>query len=264
MRLILVLPYCSKDAAILAKNLAWMGELQSKYLNPCILFADSEVPPDTKQEINATAKSLFSYAETCIVRMPADKQNWIDGSNRMFSAAARQIAETSKEPWLWFEPDATPLKIGWLNSIEKEYSLSPKRFMGSLIPSNGQENMPPVHLAGCAVYDQYAYGGMNQFTEGKVAFDIAAAGYTVPRATNCRLMQHFWGKVGLPPVFVERTVDGGPENHVSVGMIQRDAVMFHRCKDGSLIDVLRKQRNKPLQNEGQSESLPRPKTNPQK
>lgn len=237
--LLLVLPYCKKDSDLLKRNLEWMFELGPEYQpHSCLLVGDYEVSPDVMRELQGLAQPMFSHVETIVVHVPAAKQNWIEGSNAMFAAAARQVAECYRLPWLWFEPDAVPLKQGWLNDLAGEYSLCAKRFMGAFIPSDGQENMPPIHMAGCGIYDALAWNGMQQFTAGKAAFDIAAARYTVPRAHHTKLIQHFWGKHDLPPVFKEFKETGDPENTLPRSFIRSDAVMWHRCKDGSLIDLL--------------------------
>lgn len=242
--LLLVLPYCQKDAELLSKNLNWMGELLPDYRpHSCLLVADHQIPHDEKQRLQQLARPMFAHTETMIVRIKSDDQHWPIAANIMFASAARQIAETYKLPWFWCEPDAVPLRANWLNELAREYSVCAKRFMGALIPSTGQPNVPPVHLAGCAVYDTNAYIGLKPFTETPRAFDIAAAPYTVPRAISSPLMQHFWGKPGLSPTF--RTIKGSedPENTIPFGWLRPDACIMHRCKDGSLIDLLRERRN---------------------
>lgn len=245
MNLLLTLPYCAKDSDLLKKCLAWMAELHPEGYpsHSCLLVADSAVAHTTKLELQGQAKTMFQTAATMIVQVPQPKQNWPEGPNFMFAAASRQIAESYRMPWLWFEPDAVPLCRQWLDAIAVAYQNSPRRFLGSLVPSNGQADMPPIYLAGCAVYDTQAYHGMHTFTEGKKAFDIAAAPYTEPRAINTVLMQHFWGQPDLPPTFAMTPTSESSRNTLSLDIVHPAAVMFHRCKDGSLIDVLRQKLN---------------------
>lgn len=242
--LLLVLPYCKNDSALLRKCLEWMAELQPDYHpHSCLLVADSMVPTGEKVDLQSMARRMFSHAETIIAAVPPDKQNWIGGSNTMFAAAARQIQECYKLPWFWFEPDAVPLCKGWLDDFAEAYARCAKRFMGAIIPSNSQPDMPPLHLAGCAIYPPDAYTGMKQFTETPRAFDISAANFTVPRAYNTPLLQHFWGKPNLAPTFRETKQPGDPENTIPMGYLRADARAWHRCKDGTLIDLLRARAN---------------------
>lgn len=242
--LLLTLPFCAKDAALLKTSLAWMAELQPEgYSHPCLMVADFTVPQEQKQELLDIAKSMFTHAETMIVRIPAKQQVWPLAANAMFAAAARQVAEGYKLPWFWFEPDAVALRQGWLDDFADAYAACPKRFMGALIPAQNQPELPPVHLAGCSVYDPMAYVGMKQFTETPRAFDIAAAPYTVPRAANTPLLQHFWGKPDLAPTFRVTKGENDPENTIPMGWLKPETAVFHRCKDGTLIDLLRARKN---------------------
>ena len=241
MNLLLTLPYCSKDIALLKKNLSWIARLGFSEDHACLLVADSAVPHEEKLAVQALAKAVFDSTETMIVVVPEKEQKWPEAPNLMFAAAARQVQEAYKQPWLWFEPDATPLVPNWLDLIALAYEHCPKRFMGSLVPSSGENDLPPVHLAGCAVYDPNAYTGLAQFTKGGKAFDIAAASYAVPRASNTPLMQHFWGQPDLAPTFTDAST--GPDNALSLSYIKPEAVMFHRCKDGTLIDLLTQKLN---------------------
>jgi hypothetical protein len=189
------------------------------------------------------AKPMFSFVESIVVKVPQDKQKWPVAPNLMFYFAARQIEETYKFPWLWFEPDAVPLKPTWLTEIADMYEKCPKRFMGSHIPSKGEPDLPPIHMSGCAVYPVNAYSGLNKFASADKAFDVSSADFTIPRSMNCPIMQHFWGKRDLSPTFSETKDILDKENVVTMDFIYRESVMFHRCKDGSLIDLLIKRKN---------------------
>lgn len=238
--LLLVLPYCQKDVDLAIKLLHWMAELRSDYSpHSCLLVADAEVPHGDKMALQNGAKMLFEHVETIIVHVKPADQKWPNAANVMFANAARQVAEAYRLPWFWFEPDATPLAPSWLDDFADAYWKCAKRFMGALIPSNNQPDMPPLHLAGCAVYDNQAYKDLKQFTEMGKPFDIVSAGYTVPRAFNTPLMQHFWGKPDLAPTFKLTKVPGDPENTIPFAWIKPDARVMHRCKDGSLIELLR-------------------------
>lgn len=265
MPLLLTLPYCQKDASLAKKVLEWMIELNPLYApHSCLLVADDAVAHEQKLELLKLARGAFSFAETINVRVPADRQGWPLGPNFMFASASRQIAEAYRLPWLWFEPDATPLTPDWLDRIDRAYHASPKRFMGTHIPSDGQPEVPPVHLSGCAVYAADAYLGLQPFITGKAPFDMAAAGYTVPRSLHTPLMQHYWGSQDLPPTFKEEPTLLDPKNVLPLSHLKSDAVMFHRCKDGSLIDLLRQKLNSPLvksTNAKKAKGQPAPRTN---
>jgi hypothetical protein len=239
MNLLLVIPYCAKDAHLMRPLARWMSFLQAESSRHSCLFAvDDTVSVQDAKEIQHMMDPCFAGSEIMIVRMKPEQQVWPAALNHSFAMAARQVQEAYKLPWLWMEPDATPLKPGWLNEIAGAYETCPKRFMGPLMTARNQPGAPPVHMPACAVYPPDAWKSLEQFTKGPAPFYIASAGYTAPRAQNTRLIQHFWGKPDLPPTFVRSRGPSDPENAVPPDFLRPDAALFHRCKDGSLIDLL--------------------------
>lgn len=241
-QLLTVIPYSNNDVELAKKSLAWIKDLSPRYNFPCLMAADAEVSQENKMELHGMAKAMFEYAETVTVKIPSEKQKWPLAPNLMFYFVAYQIEQAYKLPWLWLEPDAIPLKQGWLNDIAEAYSNCPKRFMGAHVVSNGEPDLPPVHMSGIAVYPNNTHTALNNTASPDKPFDISSAGYVIPRSVNTKLIQHFWGKKGKPPVFSE-TGDPTLETSVTLDIIKPEAVIFHRCKDGSLIDQLRRVKN---------------------
>lgn len=242
-QLLVVIPYHAGDVAQARQLLNWIGEISPK-LGPhcCMLAADAAVPLDTITEIGNKAKQIFYFAETAIINTPPLAEPWPKAPNAMFRIASQHVMEVYKLPFFWMEPDCIPLKPSWLDELAISYSRCPKRFMGSLIQSR-QPPMPPVHLAGCAIYPADTSKDMAQFTTDATPWDIANSPYVVPRTMSTPLIHHHWGEPKLPPTFKETKADGDPVNTCTLAFIRSEAAVFHRCKDGTLIDVLRKQRN---------------------
>ena len=85
------------------------------------------------------------------------------------------------------------------------------------------------------------YNEIETLKTENVAWDIEAAASIVPRAEDTKLIRHFWGTKEQPPVFVDERKPDSPPNHQAIEFAFRDgAVLFHRSKDGTLIDLLRK------------------------
>jgi len=242
--LLLVIPYHQKDAVLAKQLINWMSELQPMgYLQPCMIACDNTVDRETQAEIFKLAKATFSTVDLLRIPVPLDRQGWIPGSNFMFEKVAQTIQECIKLPWLWCEPDCVPLRESWLDALSEMYAVQSKRFMGAWVDTK-QPGMPERHLAGCAIYDSHAYDGMKAFTaSSSVAFDIGAAGFTVMRSHNTPLIQHFWGKPDLAPTFREVKGEYDPENTIPMGWLKPEAIFYHRCKDGTLIDLLRARKN---------------------
>lgn len=240
-QLLVCLPYNTKDIELTRKLLAWIGRISPKLApHACLLAADSAVPHEIKVEFNTIAKGIFDFAETAIVAVPADESGWPKAPNAMFRIAATHIESCFQLPWLWMEPDCVPMRASWLDEIALGYSRCPKKFMGALIQSS-QPPMPPVHLAGCAVYPPDAAKLMAEFCAptSTLAFDIGSAGFTVPRAFNSPLIHHHYGTMELAPTFKASREIGDPVNVCTLDFVRKEAALFHRCKDGTLIDLLR-------------------------
>lgn len=240
MKLIVALPYCSKDTIETTRLLNWIKELDSKVDHHLLLVADDAVPMETKKAIDALGKEVFTSAETMQVKAPAPVNgNYHVPAAVMFERAAHQIDTCYKWNFLWMEPDAVPLKSGWLDALAVEYECCPKRFLGS-ISKFTQQGVPPTVMFATAVYPNCAYPDLKKFCDGKQAFDMAFSDYVVPRAQNTPLIFHAFGAPNDPPTFKDVKMPGDGPNVGTLDAISKEAVLFHRNKDGSLIELLRK------------------------
>jgi hypothetical protein len=244
--LLVVLPYHNGDIELARKLLEWIAELGSCHPHSILLCADASAPRDKVLELMAIARPHFTNTRTMLVIVPAPadgKKVW--PPNVMFLNACRQVWDQFKMNFLWLEPDAIPLYARWLDDIAEEYEECPLRFMGSLIKQQGQEGLPPEYLNGVAVYPNSAFEVFDKITSVKdssQAFDIGSAASVVPKSMNTRLIQHYYGTKELPPVFVETRAPDAPKNHVMLDFIPVGTAIFHRSKDGKLIDLLRAKR----------------------
>ena len=240
--LLLVLAYCEKDVGLAKSLLTWMGELGGPYPRQSILLAaDNAVAMPEITALHAQAKDLFGHVETMMVDVPANQQGWPLGANRMFHQVSRQVMECFRQPFFWLEPDCVPIKPSWLLELEAAYYQSPKRLMGCFVQSK-QVGMPSVYLPGCSIYPNDVHNLLAKSCERTGAWDIESAALTIPRAKNTALIQDFFGELDLPPTFVLKKTADSPKNALPLSFIRPEAVLFHRCKDGSLIDLLRSKR----------------------
>jgi hypothetical protein len=238
--IIVAIAYCRKDSTETKRLLAWCAELNEHTLKGhMIMFAsDASVSRDMITEIHAMGKKIAGYCETILVDVPADKQEWGIATKIMFTKVANQIEQVCKLPWLWMEPDCVPLKENWANQLADAYAECPRLFMGTrCVP----DISGPPHMAGPGIYPNNAYSLLKESLDLAPHFDIAIAPYVIPRMVETPLIQHFWGKPGLAPTFKigERT-ESESENVVNAANISPKAVLWHRNKDGSLIECLRK------------------------
>lgn len=240
MKLITVLPYCNSDHTAATRLLEWIRELNTHVDHALLLVADDAVPMDTKRALDALGKSIFTSSETIMPKCPQPVNgNYHAPAATMFERASGHIMSCFKPwPWLWLEPDCVPLKSGWLDALANAYENSPKRFVGPIAKVK-QDGVPPTVMFATAMYPHNAHEELKKFCDGKAAFDMAFSDHVVPRAHHTPLIQHIWGNVDDPPKFkaVKSPEDG--KNVGTLAAISKEAVLFHRCKDGSLIELVR-------------------------
>lgn len=246
--LLVVLPYHAGDIDLARKLIEWIAELGSCKPHSLLLCADTAAPRDKIVDLMELARPHFVKVQTMLVSVPQPAEGkTVWPPNVMFLNAARQVNQCYKRAFLWLEPDAVPMYAGWLDDIAEEYEETPLRFMGSIIKQQGQEGMPSEYLNGVAVYPNDAIDVFDKIApikDGIKAFDIGAATVLMSRSSDTPLIKHYWGERNLPPVFVEAKTPDSPKNHLTLDFIPKEAAIFHRSKDGKLIDILRKKRKK--------------------
>lgn len=246
--LLVVLPFCEKDVHLVRPLLEWIDELRrksdwidSRLPNSIVLSADIRVKREVLLDLKAYAQTIFHFAEGVIVNVPDERQSWPKGPNFMFHNALQVVMERYKMPWLWLEPDAVPLKPDWLEQLSREYALCPKKFMGTMATVALTPELPQRHMSGVAVYPPDAYPIMKESCASDIAFDYASAKDVVGRnrCWETKLIYELWGDHTNSPTFKAFKAPEDKSNVVVPAAIPESAVLYHRCKDLSLTNLLR-------------------------
>ena len=219
-----VLPFCAADEHRFRQLLGWIAEL-GRVDATAVIVAPASVHIDS-----LTSLSLRAFTDPAFIHTPFDlpKEGWPTGTCWSFLKAAEHCRRNNLDFWL-NEPDCIPLKPGWFQAIRAEYRACGKPYMGFIEPGTGDY---PRHLTGNAAYHHSVFHHFRADKLG-VAWDIAMADVLTPLAHPTRLFHQEFGPLDHPPVF--HTVD-------DLRRIPQEAMVFHRNKDGSLIRVLREQR----------------------
>lgn len=234
--MIVVLAFAPGDVDSALRLLEFMSQLGGAGEYPCLLVADAAVQWSKVVQAMQLAEQVF---RTVAVRTTTEPiTNWKQGANAMWLAAA-QYAKEQNAPFLWLEPDAVPVKRGWLVSIDK---MKGDGFFGHVYDTN-HPNFPPKVLSGIAVYPPDAIDVVSPRIVPDQAWDISSAEAVLPRTTPTKMIQHFWGQPDLAPTFVGTKTPDCPANAFTLADIWPEAVIFHRVKDGSLIRLLRRTLN---------------------
>lgn len=239
--MIAVLPFCPKDVDLAKQLLAWIADLGECSYHSCMLAVDSQVKEEDRLEVKKLANRAFGHNWAINIAI-GETPNYAIACNRMFERASNQIKETCKDPFLWLEPDAVPVKKGWLDTLEEAYRRQPKRYMGAIVKSEGALAAPAdvkQHLAMVAVYPANAHTDLAEFFNANRAFDLASHEFLPPRAMNTRLIHQFFPERDKLITFKTERAEDDPVNVRTPASLWPEAVLFHQSKDGSLIKVLR-------------------------
>lgn len=236
--MIAVIPFCSADEREAKKLLEWILELGGCRNHSCLLVVDAEVDWSVGREALTIANKAFRSAKIIATHKQFDGP-WPLPQNQMFRFTAEYVETHIKESWLWLEPDAIPLCPKWLETLDAEYQVVGKPYMGKVMPfENGKPLMPSTVLGGVAIYPAKTFSELGNciLTRINTAWDVTSSFLTVPQAHDTGLIHWLWGMPGNPPRFAENAI--AHTNVFSIRQLNPGAVLFHRNKDGTLIHLL--------------------------
>lgn len=231
MKITVVIPFCKADQQKTLTLAEWIAELGGCKENNSLMIAASDVT-----ETNLT--KLFdrkSFKTGTIIKPSFALPNEAHprGPNWMFETACKWIQLNSKEPWLWLEPDAVPMRPNWLQMIEAEYELALKYKKKILAHVVDWPNATPSKTpSGVAVYPPDAWDIYRKLSLNRnIAWDIQFADKVMPLVHSSRSIANLVNRKN-PPTFA------GPKA-LKVEGIPSYVAVWHQCKDDSLIDALR-------------------------
>lgn len=220
------------DAQTASNLLTWLNQIGG--MAGCDFYF--VIDPDTDSGLAMMAKKIGKPKAMFFLDQPV--KGWIQGSNALWLKAAEQ-AQKLDEPWLFLEPDAVPTRQSWAIEIQAEYRRIGKPYMGALV-EHKNAFQPNPYLEGCSVYPATAFSEIGAMVKPDKSWTLSTASYVVPRASNSPLFQHLWGEKDTPPTFAKNAVPG--TNIFGLSYVKSKTALFHRSKDGSLINLLRQQR----------------------
>jgi glycosyltransferase involved in cell wall biosynthesis len=227
MRLIIVIPFCKTDVDRAIELVDWIEWLGGCPENDCVFVADVGVA-------RFQAPKIFNSIEYISPPFKLKDETHPIGPNWMFETALKHFHRRGeKRSFLWLEPDAVPLRIGWLKKIEEEYKGG---ILADVIQLN-DARYPKRIPSGVAVYPPNAWDIYKRIqTNRKVAWDIQFADATMSLVKPSKTIKSRVNHVN-PPVFTSQKTTG--PNRLTIDDIPESAVLFHPSKDGSLIRILR-------------------------
>lgn len=228
--MIVVLATFPGDQELAFKNVQWWNELGGCRGHEILFIHDSRCYSGTVDAIGIELSKAFDKVHPFIAHTPMD--GWPEGANYFFRAATNWMERTQWPSFMWMEPDAIPIKRGWLDVIVAEYKSCGKKFLGDRVEVTVAGREVPLHMSGVGIYPNplHAYAG-EAYRAHEIAWDMAGKDQIVPQAHFTKLIEHAWKHPSFRSLSEVAT------------QIRPECMLFHSSKDGSLIDLLRKQQN---------------------
>lgn len=225
--MIIVIPFFAGDRHLAVEMAAWLNELGTYPNHDLLIVRDHRAAP-----VPDLGKG-FRSVEELVIKDDAYNR-WPQSCNVMWQTAAKHIARTKKQPWLWLEVDAVLLKASGLDEIALEYEMALKAgkwFLGDYVNVTG---VAP-HCSGVAVYpwDIFEHAG-EALLAHELAWDSVGAAQILPQMQRSELIQHVWkGEPFATWDDVQRRIFD----------VKPRACMYHADKSGSLYKLLGEQQN---------------------
>jgi len=234
-------------------------------------------PSETKEvdEISKILKDCFVDVGRIVAQ---DGFNgWPLGPNQMFLDAAA-YCYSKNEPWYFWEPDCVPIKAGWCDILQDEYSKNPS-ILGCMYEGGMTTGGKSVHkiIVGSAIYPHnfleycplarnlnaynlsYRSSGVNP-----EPWDVYCRWEFLKIGRDTPLIRAYWKSVNYQwrdekVVFFAEDPDAQEIQNVTCPdrIMSMDAVVVHGCKDGSLHKMVQGGLVVPLV-EKDLESFPKP------
>jgi hypothetical protein len=241
---VVVMHFCARDAHLAKKNLQWVQLMGDATPLPfaCVAAWDTETDKTIAAEIVSMAGQCFQEVMTHEYPAPA-RTSWPHAPNWAFRMCASHVRDTHNKPFLWWEADAVPISKGWLDRLAREYRValaSQKVFMGHIVG----DVIKGGHMNGVGVYPaDVGRWAKDAILANNAPWDVAMARQALPVTHDARrLIQHVW--------LLDK--DGNPTNGAGAAprfaswkdaasspwRVNFTASLYHRCKDGSLQDIL--------------------------
>lgn len=219
--LVVVMPVSRMDYHLAIRCLAWMKLIARRKDHYDLILLCSEKL--TEEEVIALQET--GPSSRVVVPQNVPEQGYFFAPNFMILAALELMEKDFPgRPMLWVEADCVPMRAGWVQEIEAEYSGCGKPFMGDHVMKT---QIP--HMTGVAVYGpewrKLAPALATSIEDPKWGWDSQAAHQTFPQSHRSKTIQQIW----RPRPFLPTTWGS---------VIPPQTALFHQCKDGTLLDCL--------------------------
>lgn len=230
MKLVVILPVSRPDFHLAVQWLRWVYRLNSSPFDLLVVPAASVLPA----EVGMLNDLAFPCVEQIKESYERPELGYAAAANHLFRSAL-ELAEKLHpgQPILWVEADCIPTRAEWVDEISEEYAGCGKPFLGDF---HAAGEIP--HMTGNAVYPadwrvKAPSIARLPFPRPEQGWDTLCAHETVPQMAKSKRIQQQWIVPRITPDNLQEWV-------------RPETALFHRVKDGSLIEVLSAQIGIPI------------------
>ena len=165
-QLLITIPFCKADEENAGRLLDWIYHLGGKRRNGFVLLAAAhDVHAETIEKLKISAELAFDTFDA--IKVGQVQTNYKDLKvNKMFKAVASHVARNYRVPWMWCEPDLTPLDPMWMWRLAAAYYNQPKRYMSLYFKAHDL-----TFPARCGVYPHDAINDLGPLCDSATQFN---------------------------------------------------------------------------------------------
>jgi hypothetical protein len=260
----IIIPVSERDitlATALSELLVLQGGLGAHHgvllTAPNVTSRDGEIASNLQRAFGKFTRVPLEGGITEVGGPQHPFQPHVYAANQMFQSAVRYLANTdNQDEWYWFEADNVPLKERWADELSRDYltSIALKRpFMGKVLPLAIYENKEGVvtikedaaqpYMMGSGIYparfDRYSQLWKSAKS---IPWDVSCQWEIVPKVTDTPKLLHNHSTKEykqLDSNTFSCNLVAMPSRSKTEVTITDEALVFHGCKDTSLIEIVK-------------------------
>jgi hypothetical protein len=261
----IIIPVSERDlslATALSELLVQQGGLGAHHgvllTAPNVTARDGEIASNLQKAFGTFTRVPLEGGITEVGGPQHPFQPHVYAANQMFQSAVRWLANIdNRDEWYWFEADNIPLKERWADELARDYfnSAALKRpFLGKVLPLAIYENKEgsvtiredaaQPYMMGSGIYPPRFEQYSQLWKSAKsIPWDVTCQWEIVPKATATDKIVHNHSTKGYK-MDVEKgkytcQLVSEPSRSKTEITIPDTALVFHGCKDTSLLDIVK-------------------------
>jgi hypothetical protein len=260
----IIIPVSERDlslATALSELLLQQGGLGAHHgvllTAPNVTARDGEIASNLQKAFGTFTRVPLEGGITEVGGPQHPFQPHVFAANQMFQSAVRWLASiNNQDEWYWFEADNVPLKERWADELARDYlnSVGLRRpFLGKVLPLAIYENKEgsvtiredaaQPYMMGSGIYPpRFELYSQLWKSAKSIPWDVTCQWEVVPKATATDKIVHNHSTKGYKEVEKGKytcQLVAEPSRSKTEITIPDDALVFHGCKDTSLLDIVK-------------------------